>query len=60
MLLRVMLFSVLTMTKPGKYTSPCKFTWDGQELSTDDIKDGTILNLKFSIGDSARMVMNIK
>ena len=46
-------FSVLTMTKPGKYTSPCKFTWDGQELSTDDIKDGTILNLKFSIGDSA-------
>ena len=48
-----MLFSVLTMTKPGKYTSPCKFTWDGQELSTDDIKDGTILNLKFSIGDSA-------
>ena len=46
-------FSVLTMTKPGKYTSPCKFTWDGQELSTDDIKDGTILNLKFGIGDSA-------
>lgn len=25
-------FSVLTMTKPGKYTSPCKFTWDGQEV----------------------------
>mgnify|MGYP002570989390 FL=1 len=46
-------FSVLTMTKPGKYTSPCKFTWDGQELSADDIKDGTILNLKFGIGDSA-------
>lgn len=46
-------FSTLTMTKPGKYVSPCKFTWDGQDIYPEDIKDGTILTLKFRIDENA-------
>lgn len=46
-------FSALTMTKPGKFTSPCNFTWDGQDISADDIKDGTVLTLQFTINDNA-------
>lgn len=46
-------FSTLTMTKPGKYVSPCKFVWDGQDIYPEDIKDGTILTLKFKIDDDA-------
>lgn len=42
-------FSYLTMTKPGRYESPCRFNWDGQECTEDDIKDGTILTLTFEI-----------
>ncbi len=42
-------FSALTMTKPGVFRSPCRFVWDGQELSDEDIKDGTILTLTFAI-----------
>lgn len=46
-------FSILTMTKPGRYVSPCKFTWDGQEIIPEDIKDGTILILQFRIDEHA-------
>ena len=45
-------FSALQMTKPGKFTSPCRFVWDGQELESDDIKDGTILTLTFTVPDT--------
>lgn len=44
-------FSYLTMDKPGKYESPCRFTWTGQECTEENIKDGTILTLKFSVAD---------
>lgn len=47
-------FSMLTMTKPGKFTSPCKFVWDGQDLSSEDVKDGVILTLQFKIEDEAK------
>lgn len=46
-------FSALNMTKPGKFTSPCNFIWDGQELNADDIADGTIVTLHFTIADDA-------
>ncbi len=46
-------FSTLTMTKPGKYVSPCRFTWDGLEMYPEDIKDGTVLTLRFKIADDA-------
>lgn len=39
----------LTMTKPGKFISPCKFVWDGQELNENQIKDGVILKLTFDV-----------
>lgn len=45
-------FSALSMTKPGKYQSPCQFSWDGIELSQSDIKDGTILSLTFKVADN--------
>lgn len=44
-------FSSLVLTKPGKIQSPCKFVWDGQEITADDIKDGTILKLSFKVSD---------
>ncbi len=46
-------FSPLAMTKPGKYSSPCNFVWDGQELTADQIKDGVILTLQFKIDENA-------
>lgn len=45
-------FSALAMTKPGSLASPCKFSWDGLELSDEDIKDGKILVLSFDVADS--------
>ena len=45
-------FSALTMTKPGELVSPCNFMWDGQELEESDIKDRTILTLKFLVEEA--------
>lgn len=45
-------FSMLTMTKPGVFTSPCQFVWDGQELAAEDIRDGVILTLTFEVADT--------
>ena len=47
-------FSALAMTKPGKFTSPCNFVWDGMDLEPSDIKDGTILTLQFVIDENAQ------
>lgn len=41
--------SYLTMTKPAKFDSPCRFIWDGQDCKKEDIKDGTILKLTFQV-----------
>ena len=46
-------FSALTITKPGRYQSPCQFTWDGVELQPSDIKDGTIMTLTFEVNGNA-------
>lgn len=43
----------LTFTKPGKYTNPCNFTWDGIELNADQIKDGELLILTFDVASNA-------
>ncbi len=45
--------STLTMTKPGSFASPCRFTWDGMELSADGIRDGQVLLLTFKVADDA-------
>lgn len=42
-------FSYLTLTKSGRFTSPCTFNWDGQECTKEDAKDGSILNLTFTV-----------
>lgn len=44
---------VLAFTKPGKFTSPCNFTWDGIELSREQIRDGELLLLTFNIAKTA-------
>lgn len=44
-------FSYLTMTKPGKMTSTCRFGWDGQECKKEDVKDGVILTLTFKVAE---------
>ena len=46
-------FSSLTMTKPGSLASPCRFTWDGVEIASEDIKDGPVLVLTFTIAEDA-------
>lgn len=45
-------FSALTLTKPGKFSSPCNFVWDATNISPEEIKDGTILTLTFSVADT--------
>lgn len=45
--------SVLTLTKPGVYQSPCNVVWDGVELSEADIVDGTAVTFTFEIADGA-------
>lgn len=55
-------FSALSMTKPENYNSPCKFGWDALEIADEDIKDGTLLTLTFSVdkGVSANSKLNVK
>lgn len=55
-------FSALSMTKPENYNSPCKFGWDALEIADEDIKDGTILTLTFSVDKnvSANSKLNVK
>lgn len=48
-------FDAFSMTKPGKYESPCKFTWDAQDIDSDDIKDGVVLKLLFHVDDEAQI-----
>ena len=46
-------FSALTLTKPGTFTSGCRFVWDAQDLSLKDIRDGEILILTFQVAEDA-------
>lgn len=55
-------FSGMSMTKPGKYTSSCKFVWDAMDMSSDSIKDGEALILTFKVSDTAEVgtELNVK
>ena len=44
-------FSSLTCSKPGKFTSPCNFTWDSESGETKE--NGTILYLTFTVPSTA-------
>lgn len=44
-------FSALQYSAPGKFVSPCNFTWDSETGETQT--DGTILNLTFDIPSNA-------
>ena len=47
-------FSPLTLTKPGAFTSPCNFVWDGTDLTEGQVKNGTILTLTFAVSPDAQ------
>ena len=44
---------ILTLTKAKTLCSGCNFVWDGIEIDTEDVKDGTVLELQFRVSDSA-------
>ena len=44
---------VLTFTPPKNLVNGCKFGWDGNEISQDQVKDGQILLLTFEVNSSA-------
>lgn len=44
-------FSALSMTKPENFNSPCKFAWDALDLADEDIKNGIILKLTFTVDE---------
>lgn len=46
------LSDVLTFTKANVLKSNCRFTWDGQEIQDQDVKDGQILVLKFGLKEN--------
>lgn len=46
-------FDKLSFGKPGKYGSTNKFTWDGERILPEDIKDGVILTLTYKIAENA-------
>ena len=48
-------FSALEMTKPGKFQSPCQFTWDAVDIDPQDIKDGVVLKLTFEVPQNAQL-----
>lgn len=48
-------FSYLIMTKPAKLQSPCRFTWDGTDCSQEDLKDGIILTLNFTVAEDVEL-----
>lgn len=45
-------FAGMSMTKPGKYVSSCKFVWDAMDMSSDTVKDGEALVLSFKVSDT--------
>ena len=45
---------VLTMTTGAVLQSGCKFTWDGENIKDNQIKDGEILVLTFDVADDAQ------
>ena len=46
---------VLTFTVPKVFNKDTQYTWDGQDLPPEYIKDGTILLLKIKISETATM-----
>ena len=46
------LSDVLTFTKANVLKSNCRFTWDGQDIQDQDVKDGQILVLKFGLKEN--------
>lgn len=44
-------FSALNFSKPSKYTNGCVFTWYNDTIDEDDVQDGVILSLTFSVED---------
>lgn len=46
--------NVLTMSRSKQLGNGCVFLWDGEDVSENEIFDGTILTLEFQIAESAQ------
>ena len=44
---------VLDMSQSKELTDGCIFLWDGEQITSDETKDGEILNLEFEVLNSA-------
>ena len=45
--------SSLIFDRPGRYKPGCTFLWQGESISSEDVLDGAVLKLTFSVSDSA-------
>lgn len=43
----------LVMTKANILKNNCKFTWDGESITKDNVKDGVMLLLTFDVSEEA-------
>ncbi len=50
---------VLSMTHSRSYASGCLFTWDGVELTSEGVKDGTILTLYFDVAPDTTGIQSV-
>ena len=41
----------LVMTKANILKNNCKFTWDGESITKDNVKDGVMLLLTFDVSE---------
>lgn len=46
--------SVLHMTSSRDKSTGCKFVWDGLEISPDEVKDGSVLVMRFKVKPEAQ------
>lgn len=46
-------FAALNLTKPSRYTSGCMFMWYSENIDEEDVQDGAILSLTFSVAEDA-------
>lgn len=42
-------FQMLDMTKPKDYLSGCRVHWDAIDINADEVRDGTVMTLTFSV-----------
>ena len=47
-------FAALNYTPPSYYRNPTNFLWDAEKIEDEDIKDGVVLTLTFSVSENTK------